>query len=514
MAFYLKNVGNFGYSDNFDLEISDGAMTNLNSYAAITEIDKNLITIDLANAFHGKFEFFTAGVEILIHASASDTLQADKLGNYIVAKITVADAGKLTLNIDIETQFKNSDLQDYHIQAITFARIHCLKLLEGGIISPPVYSPFTWLGGIVALKCDYALELRGGHIALNDCGIPVSWKDRIRPLTDIEIYGELDIDKTAGEENFQTKDKFLLNSGDGAAFIIAKKIVAYPENVSRETFLAPKSRIGNIKTHGKKNCRGASDSIFKPSNVTNVGGSSILIACKTFENFHPNLIAKYRTETQSLSDKGKGLARCYIASENLLPPDDKLYSADFVSRETFFSQNFNIFDFGGGIFGDVENPIFEINNSAEVLHQRGNKILIRENKKIGLANFEVGRKIFCQNVSRETFFAEIVGREGNYLTLDVEVPKNCRKIISVLECENFTLENDFEFENFVVAVKDKCKISGAIKNNCIILAKNLILASSAKLGKNLFCVAENISGFDENLIPQNNSYIFTNSKID
>lgn len=512
MSFDLKKVGGFGYSDNFDLEISGGVMTNLNSYASVTSIDRNLITIDSANAFRGKFEFFTAGTEILIHCSASPTLKSEKLGKYIVAEITVADGDKLTLSIDITSQFQNSDLQDYYIQAVTFAKVHCLKLLDGGIISPQNFSPFSFYGGIVALKCDYALEFRGGHIALNDCGIPTNWKNKLRPLTDIEITGELDIDATAGQENFQTQEQFLLNSGDGAAFIVAKKISVF-DDVLRGT--TSPSRIGNFLTHGKKKCRGASDSAFKPSKITNIGGSSILIACKHFENFNCNLIAKYRTVPETLATVGKGLARCYIASEKLLPPDDKLYSADLVSQENFFSQNFNLYDFGGGFFGDVENPIYQLNNLAKVLHRAGNKILIKQKNSVGLATFEVGRKIlgFAADYYRQSFnifFAQIVEIEGETLTLDCEVPENCEAIISVLECENFTLENDFDFENFVVAVKNNCRISGKIEKNCVILAKNLILSPGAKLGNYLFCVAENVSGFDENFIPPN-SYIFRNN---
>ena len=224
MAFDLAQVYGFGTGELQDVEVDDPELhDDFNSYAAVTEIRYNEITIDLDNASLGVFENFSAGNDILIHASASYGA-TEKLGKFICAKITYAEEnGVLTLDKDISETFSYEDATTYKIQAITFANFHCLKIQQGALVAPHRYDATKFYGGILAIKCSHSLELNGGHITLSDTGIPVFQKDLLRPSLEQEVLGELDASDRAGEENFCNDNIFPLNSGDGAAFIYARK---------------------------------------------------------------------------------------------------------------------------------------------------------------------------------------------------------------------------------------------------------------------------------------------------
>ena len=484
----------FGFGDGKlpDIEVTNFA-DDFNSYAAIEEIDADKIKIDSANAFIGKYADFSKGSEILIHCSASPSLLTDKLGIYIPAKIIQTDGDELTLDIYIENSIANSDLQDYFVQAIAIPKFRRLRILSGGKISPQKFSPVKKYGGILVFKCSKSLQFLGGHIDLIDCGIPVNQKDILRPLTAQEENGEYDSDPRSGNENILTKVKFLLNCGDGAALILAKNI-----------FGNEKSRIGNYKTHGKKLCRGAADSTFKPSNVTNVGGSSILIACKNFDSFSENMIAKYRTLPETVANNGKGLARCYIASDDPLAWDERLYAADFLTNPQRLSRKFNLYDFGDGTLGDRENPNFVINSFADVKFQKENVCNVDFGFNNRLANFKVGAKVICFGLANFAI-AEILEIDGEQIVFDRKIPTNVRRIFALAEFENFTLTADYRLKNLAIMVKNKCEISGKIFNNCIIIAKNLKLSSGAILGSDLFLAAENCEGLQEEMLPENSN---------
>lgn len=491
MAFNLKDC--YGYGDgirNFnDVEVLEGqAPENFNSYAPIVEIQNNLVKIDLENAVIGQYEKFMAGEEILIHASASPTLENEKLGKFICAKIEVADGGNLTLDKDISGTFLQEDLENYKIQAVTFANFHCLKINSGANVKPLAYSATKYCGGILAIKCSESLQLRGGNILLNDCGIPTYQKNYLRPLTGQEKVGTLDADERAGEENFCEENVFPLNSGDGAAFIFAKEITA-----------EKKSRIGNIYTHGRLRCRGAQDTEYKPATITNVGGSSIFIVTETF-SCAGAVLAKYREERISEAEQGKGLARCYIATRKLLPPDDKLFHADLISDAARISRDFLIKDFGSGKFDDCENPQYPLNGRMllkVISKNRAVKLLEPENNP--LAKFEVGRK--CLSTFGNEF--EIVGVEDEIFTFSPQLPNEMAEIISLPEFENFTLTEDWSDDFFALKVKNKCKISGKISGYSYIVADTLEVDENTWLGDCVFLVYRQAIGLSDKNLPKN-----------
>ena len=304
------------------------------------------------------------GMDILIHhtackeASPSEQVLND-LGKWEVRRVVAIDGYKFTLD-----QAPDVDLENFFVQAVTILELENLKLgVYGDYSESTNLRPSSSCYGVsvLAVRIRDTLQLDGGRIsAWNQSLSTQEHNGYYRPLTPQEQNGILDSDPQAGEENLITKDRLLMNLEQGIIFIIAKNIVVTDTS----------SRIGNSNTSGVQYCRAAADSETKPPvsnsrlmSATNIGGSTIFIACETFEGFAPDLIAKYNVvydetkvaavglPTSIFADRYvssyRGLARCYIACQN--PPsalidDGKLYYLDdlIVEEEESRLQGFEI----------------------------------------------------------------------------------------------------------------------------------------------------------------------------
>lgn len=459
----------WGTGELGDVIIADGATDKINSYARVIKIDGNTITIDTENMFHGDYEKFVAGNEILFHVSATNRTSADELGKFMLATITLVNGDVLTLDKEIFSV----DLDYEYAQAVTVANFDCLTLKTGAIITPPPYNPFHFIGGIVALKCWDKLTFDGGNIDLTDCGIPAGRKNFLRPLLSQETaaQGETDGALYSGWENQMTADRLIMNAGDGIAFIAAKKLICHED-----------SRIGNPKTHGAQFCRGAKDSVgVKPSNITNIGGSTILIAAETIENFTPKIIAKYRSTDLM---EGKGLCRCLIASNTKLRNDEGLYAYDCLADSKRL-QSLGVNNFGNGSFGDCVNPTAPLNNYARVIaiDQGGHRLKISGETLQGLAPIDTGALVLIQVIQKfaahmadagKISVANILTRNFDEIIINFPAPivnlnDYLMQIISIPQFDNFTLNQNFnrttKFNGKLggvcaIAVKDTCDISG------------------------------------------------------
>ena len=483
-----------------EIEISEGVCTTLNSYARITEINENVVTID--NISEGVFSKFTAGESVLIHVSATNGTDADLLGKYQFATIDLISENRLTLN---EKVF-DVDLNYFYVQIISVPQFKSLTLTNAKI-APPPYDVFKFIGGICVFQVFDDFKMENSAIDLTDAGIPTTKKNTYKPLTAQE-YFETDASRRAGEENFITAERFILNSGDGAAMILAK-------NFSCDEV----SRIGNPKTHGRANCRGAADSPFKPSNITNIGGSSILIAAENLKIAAENL-AKYRSADLAA---GKGLARCYIASNTILPDDEKLYSFDILADESRV-QNLGVENFGNGDIS-LENPNFQLNNFAQVKSVVGNKIYFSNKTLSGYAPFQNNSLVLIRNCDGEFKISRVLSCGDNFFTVE-NLPENPNQIFSVPEFENLTLENYSCNGIFAVAVSGTLNLSGeisvenALELNCgnsqsfnkiggiFLLAKKIIFAENAKLNAGAMIIAQELENFDAAVLNGKPNFIF------
>ena len=468
--FDLSEIKYFGDASLGDIEISNGVVENLNSYVKIAQIDgldDNKVIPDWDNAVLGAYEDFVAGNEILIHVSTSAS-ETDLLGRYMVAKILLLNNGIITLDKKITDLIPREQFNFYSVQLVTIAQIDCLKLKAGGVVRPQPFDPHKLCGGILAFKCYDSLILEGGHIDLENCGIPAHWKGKLRPLTTQETAanGQSDIAKMSGQENFITAERFLLNAGDGAVFMAVKNFIGNAD-----------SRIGNTTTHGAAYCRGAYNSVGnKPADVTNIGGSTILICAEDVKDFDEKIIAKYRNLNEA---EGAGLCRCYIATNTALTCDEGLYSLDILSDKNRLSRELNIWDYGRGTYGSVTNPTKPLNNYAQVtaINQGGCRLTFANETVNGLTPLAEGTRILVQVIQKvdferagEIIWTKILKRGENYVVVEnavaaVDLSRYQMQIISVPEFANFTLSG-----NYTATQKFNGKVGGvfaiAVNNIC------------------------------------------------
>lgn len=485
---YLAFVTDFGTGAIGDVTISEGLLDSVNSYARVIKIAGGIIEIDLEGATIGKWGRFHAGEELMIHVSATNGTDASLLGAFFIAKIELVDLQTLTL----DRELPDINLDYYYVQAITIPHFDCLTLKSGATLSPPPYNPFSFTGGVLAFKCYDKLTFAGGNIDLTDSGIPVSRAGQMRPVKYEEsaARGELDSGELAGQEN---SDEMTLNAGDGAVFISARRIIGDEG-----------SRIGNPKTYGKAGCRGARDTIYKPSNITNIGGSTIFIAAEQFIKFSPKMLAKYRDSDKAL---GKGLARCYIATESNLPADGKLYARDLISDKQRVHK-LGVFDFGSGEYGDMTNPNTRLSNFAVLKAIRGHSADYERKNISGLAAFKIGA--LCLLKGKYFAVARVLADDNSTLTLDFPIPADAEIIWTIPQFNNFNFNQQYHHYNFYIACSGICDLRGArINGDAFILAKRLKVDEATRIYQPAVIIADRIEGWNEHFISEG-SIIYCN----
>lgn len=449
MSFDINKLYGYGDGKIGDVEISEGLADNFGSYTRLTKIDElddTKVYFDADNAIMGRFGNFDAGTDILIHVTSAP-VETEYLGKYIVAKILLNQRGILTLDRPITDLIPRDQFDFYGVQAVSALNFDCLHLKQGGSIAPANFDPYNLIGGILFVRCYDTLYFEGGNITLTDKGIPANRKNLLRPITlqETAARGEGDVAKYAGQENYLTAERLLVNAGDGAALIVAKSIVGNGE-----------SRIGNVNTYGAQFCRGATNSIGnKPANITNIGGSTIMICAEKISNFDAKMIAKYRDAD---SYEGRGLARCYIATNTPLRNDEGLYAYDVLADVNRMKNELNIKDYGDGSFGACINPHKPLNNYARVIgiSQGGCRLTVDSETVNGLAPIEDDALIMVQVIQKkndvdfigEVIVTKIMARYDNHLITEFPISEvNLKKynvqVISIPQFSSFTLNQEY-----------------------------------------------------------------------
>lgn len=489
MAFDLTAVGGYGSGTLGDVTSPFGMV--INTVGVANNVDAK--TIKLGNVYTGTYGTFKAGDEILIAIEGELTFTGittapdvkTYLGKYCVCNVTAFDNEAKILTVDADVSQKlfgaypitSGDETSYpafsgKILVTTIPHYKNLTLGENCTLTPRTIPE---CGSILALKCSEALTFNGGHIDLRDKGLPTTEADN-RPLMTYETRGTIDTDKYSGWENSDTKDRLILNVGDGAAFIITKKLVCHAD-----------SRVGNIETDGVQFCRGSSKSPNTPTGVTNIGGSTILICAGSITSFEPSMIAKYRN---SSSAAGKGIARCYIASDTKLRNDEGLYAYDCISTPTKITTTLNIKSFGDGSANSVTNPAGQINNYATITAlDDTRKVLTYTNMTTtGTESFLLGSLVmvhFNHKDSKNTvsagkfILAKIIGMDAEQITLDTAAPYisnvtdyNCQ-ILTIPQYTDFTLNMPYQSTPaydgaqggiFALACNGTCDLSDGVLN--------------------------------------------------
>lgn len=545
MAFDLNAFGSYGSGILGD--VSDPDKTIINAYAAVEDIN----TYDfLANPYHNS-DFVAwrsdecVGCQVMLHAAAckSGARGYSLCGRYLIATITDAFfevEHRLRVTIDKSTAAFQAGKDSYFWQAILIPEFKSLTLNSSYSIKPlgaeladtswedeePVIVP---IGGVVVLKCSDTLTLNGGHIDLRGGGWDYDMPTSYRPNASHETNGKLDADQLSGSENSITKDKLLVNVGDGACLIMAKNI----------NCKSGSSRIGNPNTYGVQYCRGAADSADTPANVSNIGGSTIAIVTHQFTNFTPALIAKYHS-----GDPGRGLARAYLAvlnAHNSPKPDEGLYALDTLKRTERVKNMCNITGFGNAQDGSYDLSSYSPEKcwnayaKVESISGRVYSISKRSISQTQFVDFAVGRLVMLHQMRNATaddwedgrfFMSRITAVSGNTVTIKHNFSFNLSKynvqMIVVPEFQNLTLGTEYTnapaYDSgsggiFAIAVNGTCNLSGGsinmeskgtkgtIKNTILsnysmkgalplgnghgsvfILARNLTMNTSTRLG--------------------------------
>ena len=540
MAFDL--TGNGGYGSGKLGNVSDPSDDIINAYAAIENSGSSAFKLLLMPISDSQFQSWDncVGCQVLIHAVASKNATNNLLGRYFVTTITDAEIDDDDfLAISIEDNMYSAvgtGYNNFFWQAVLIPEFNTLTLHSKSVKPKPAavkniplgdYDYITApAGGVVAFKCK-TLNFEGGHVDLRDAGFPTSINTTYRPNFSHESNGTLDTDLYSGAENSVTKDRLIVNAGDGACLIMAAQI-----NCSSGS-----SRIGNPSTSGVQYCRGAADSSGTPANVSNLGGSSIVVVTNFFTNFTPNLIAKYR------SGSGRGLARAYLAVRNAyddIVPDEGLYALDTINNPERLKSLCNFTGFGNSSDGNhnltgdaqkcwnsyakvtaVSGRVYTISRvRADVEEftdfEVGRLVMIHQSRKASANDHQDGR--FC--------LSRITAISGSTVTIkhnfDFSLANYNVQMVVVPEFNNLTLPKEYKNTPsywggaggiFAIACAGTCNLSdgkinmegkgtfGRVVNpiisnysmkgalplgqghgSVLIIAKNLIMNSSTRIG--------------------------------
>lgn len=471
MAFDVN--GNGGYGSGTDGNLTATAGQVVNAYAKVTAITTTTITT--SNVSDNAGSSFTAGKEILIHVSGytgtADTCAAR--GAWAVAKINSVNGSTLTLDRDVSSILCGLNISQLYVQAVSLPNYKTVTLNSGKSITCPQFTAATGYGGIVALKCSTELKFNGGHINVGDKGLN-DYTLFNKGLVDKEPYDSIPRE-SAGWENHRAQNHLTINYPDGAVFIIAKKFTCHDN-----------SRIGRVAD----NLEGIARQTFKTIGTNyyhdHIGGSSILIAAESVADFNPAIISKYTIRTSATN--ARGLGRCYIATETVLPCDEGLYAYDRIATPERLSESFNIKNFGDGSFGDKTNYKVQLNSYVAVTALDSTRKIVTFNNKNedGLAKFKTGALVMVHLTQKDNvqyagrfILAKVLGATVNTITLDTAIPKTMlhnkyyMQLVAIPQFTTFTLSAENaatpKFENgrggiCAVAVNGTCNLSGGKLN--------------------------------------------------
>lgn len=452
MAYDLKKA--LGFGDGRLGSVSNPTST-INSYANVSAINGNTITVDMTNKAEGTVKI-VAGEQVMIHVSATTGTDAQYLGLNKIANIVSINGNDITLSKYISDLIPADKIATHYIQLVTIAQYDTLNLSAD--ISPLAYDVLKKYGGIIAIKCKTALNMNGGRIYLVDKGIPTA-NNNLRVLTTQEKEMTT-TGNTTGWENHVTVRQLLLNVGDGVATIWTKSAV----------LSGTANRIGSSAAGAQYYPYSIDRNDNNPSEV--LGGSTISFVSETINGFNYSLISKGK-------GSGKGYGRCYIATETSLAADEKLYALDCISN---FSRivKIGIKDFGNGSAGNVINPTGQINSYISVasISTDGLNYTVGTGSTGAYGGFTPNTKVIVHisaskagatDMFGKFYMTKIISINGSVITLKDKSPFTIDlnsyyvQIITIPEFNNLTINYAY---TGALAWNDTSKIGGLCVISC------------------------------------------------
>lgn len=463
MSIDISAAGGWGSGSLGDVTFSSGQINSYFNPTKHSELSDNQVWLDTNSQhysngiYHDLLKNSVVGTEVLIVGFQTLGSTSNNLGNWSVAKINAVEVDTDHAVFTFDKSLADVKGWGVDVQFITIPHFKNFTIPAGKSLSPPAPAPNAdgdakrHFGGYVAFKCSGTFTLNG-NIDLRNKGFADGTTTYYRPTTSQESY-VLDTDMYSGCENSITKDHLLLNVGDGACWILAQSIVTSSD-----------SRIGNPALQGVQYCRGASDSFNLPTGATNIGGSTIFIATRTWSGFKPAVISKYRS---SSSATGRGLARAFIAARNAynnqdIKPDEGLYALDVTHDPERPKNSFKLSGFGKGSLGarsftsadSIKNLTF--NSYAPITSIENNQLVtdgyLETDYDTALADFTDGTLVMIHQSLKQSANDP---NDGKFVITRLEDPrytinysnfdfdKYYYQIIAIPEFTNLTLSVDY-----------------------------------------------------------------------
>lgn len=394
---------NYGYGEG-TATLTASAGQIINKYARAVSFSGKNITIDTTSITTGGLgNFLTVNQYVLVHVAAYKGTGPVRpaRGHWKFAYITnvtptATNQTTLTLSKNL-SNILNTPLAEnlgddgIYVQVVTVPDFKNITLDNGRSITCPQFTSTTGTGGIVAFRCSGTLTFNGGHINLAGKGMSAAdaatfWSAG-KIAENEPINREIGLEES-GWENYRAQFHLPVNFPDGALWAVVNKMVCHNN-----------SRIGNPSVTGVARKRDSSYDGHSSNSPRLAGGSSILLVANEIDEdtkeYLPNMIAKY----SSITDSGRGLCRCYIATESNIPTDEALYSFDRINTPSRLRERCNV-----RLVDEAKNGEFyagrngwmtkQINSYAAVTYIKANRKTFTLGKmSIGEFDFEVGRLV-------------------------------------------------------------------------------------------------------------------------
>ena len=232
---------------------SSGTKTNyvkqLNSYAAITSIDKTRKVFTIANPDNNGLAKITKGALVMIHTDRKSGGQYQHVGRFSLARILSYELNKVTVDTPLDS-LENWTTSHFAFQMIAIPQFKDFTLAKENSATPEYKNG---RGGLVAIAVNDTCDLSGGKLLVEGKGGESIYTSE-KGLNFIS--------------NAQAAEKLPIGEGNGSVFILANNLVMNSE-----------TRLGASWT-GKNFGGGAigaasfhSWSKYYATNITNMNGN-------------------------------------------------------------------------------------------------------------------------------------------------------------------------------------------------------------------------------------------------
>ena len=179
----------------------------INSYAPVTAISGDGLTLTIGTAYNGVYEQIEAGKLVMFHVSRQIGSDTGYLGKFILAKVLSVVGSAITLDTPVTNVVSFGVTTNYKCQLLTVAQFDSLAW-SGSYTGAKAFNDTHGCGGVLAIAAKTAVDLSGGQLNMEGKGVPASVS---RPVVTTQSSGH-------------QADCLPLSQGGGAVFILANQL--------------------------------------------------------------------------------------------------------------------------------------------------------------------------------------------------------------------------------------------------------------------------------------------------